>query len=512
MKGVLGGFRNMLRTWRNNLRRRKKQKEKEIQEGKLTKFYTLKRLSYNTLALIYYPIGILLHSDNVKKKTITSYPKLRTIELKLDELQKNKQSVSAKQIIKEIQNIDKELSKIKTKLNKEVNPVIQQELKQAIEQINKKKESVMVNATPKKTTSVQISNKASAPKKTAEVVATSSGILQPITKQPPIKKVNRVVKPNKEHDITFIKEKNKEFEEWQYKLAKLENKINNAKYYNELYDYQVKLQELETKFKKLKEELQHHPFLTTPNIYIDANELQKSPKKIDETLKHIENTFKLIEIKKKEIYYKKETKKTNQEKQQEVKKKEDKPVVTKQKEVDELKITNQIILENIRKQQKMLQTFQREINKSKNRQKTLFSYLTNLSNQIIRLLFSPFRFVKNGLLGKLMTSILVNNSLKSMRKMIHNDKVINYEIMRQEYQNGQTILEEINRVCLDSLNQITDLREDLQAFNNGTNNLVVQLLKQLDDMEIQILKEQMNAKMQGHIIHKDYMKVIRKNS
>lgn len=79
MNKVLGGFKNMLRQWRINLKRKKAKEEKK-------KHPKAKSFAYSLLALLYAPFGYLFNFNSKREKTtkLKLEPLFDEIELKLD--------------------------------------------------------------------------------------------------------------------------------------------------------------------------------------------------------------------------------------------------------------------------------------------------------------------------------------------------------------------------------------------------------------------------------------------
>ena len=79
MNRVLGGFKNMLRQWRINIKRKKVKEKKD----KCTKS---KSFAYSLLAILYAPFGYLFNFNNKRKKAtkLKLEPLFKEIELKLD--------------------------------------------------------------------------------------------------------------------------------------------------------------------------------------------------------------------------------------------------------------------------------------------------------------------------------------------------------------------------------------------------------------------------------------------
>ena len=88
MNGVLGGFKNMLRRWRINLKK-KKQKEKQKEANKkISKYPRLISFVYSAIAIIYSPFGYIFAKSNEQAELEKPklYKKFEKISIKLDKI------------------------------------------------------------------------------------------------------------------------------------------------------------------------------------------------------------------------------------------------------------------------------------------------------------------------------------------------------------------------------------------------------------------------------------------
>ena len=88
MNGVLGSLKNMLKRWRINFRKKKKQDEVKIYNRKITKYPRLTSFIYSTIAIIYCPFGYMFAKSNkqASNEQPKLYKKIEKINVKLDEM------------------------------------------------------------------------------------------------------------------------------------------------------------------------------------------------------------------------------------------------------------------------------------------------------------------------------------------------------------------------------------------------------------------------------------------
>ena len=118
MNGVLGGFKNMLRQWRINLKKRK-QKEKKQKETnkKITKYPRLTSFIYSAIAIIYSPFGYIFAKNNEQAEFEKPklYKKFEEINIELDKI-----IIGEKQNIK---NIERKIEKLKKETNQPMSKI-----------------------------------------------------------------------------------------------------------------------------------------------------------------------------------------------------------------------------------------------------------------------------------------------------------------------------------------------------------------------------------------------------
>ena len=280
--------------------------------------------------------------------------------------------------------------------------------------------------------------------------------------------------------VLEIKLLNKDLKTYNKELKEINIQINKNDQYNNFYEYEfmikqinIKLDELLTRYENLK---------LTPGFeslndmisVIDFDEfcLRKDDKKIKESIALCENILITIEKTKEKMLSKKETKSVIEKKEEtkEVKQEENKEQKVEDKDKNklfEVMLANKIIYDNLIKEQRKINKFNRlvaNMNVVKKRH-NVFYYTKNLVYSILNFSFSvfPLSLFKNKMLGSLVSGIMINNSLRSVRKILNPDIDINYiyDNLEQEILSTSVCLNRISSICSDSLKQIEDIRNTL---------------------------------------------------
>lgn len=310
-----------------------------------------------------------------------------------------------------------------------------------------------------------------------------------------------------------IKVFNKDLNKYNKNLKEIKSKINETNDYDNLYEYEflvkqlrLKLNELLSKYESLKA-IPGFKILEDMVSVRDTDEfnLRKDNKKIKESISLCENTLVRIENKKKELLTKTELKPTTKkvEKKEEVKKEEKKIKKVEDKDKNkllELMLADKIIYDNILKEKRKIARFNRLVSTMNVRQKrhNIFYYTKNLVSSLVNFSLSlfPLSLFKNKMLGGLVSGIMLNNSLRSVRKVLKPDIEISYIYtnIEKEIMSASNYLNRMVTVCDDSLRQIEDIRNTLY-INYGNdidyNSALSVYLDDLSKIESKIKYEQM---------------------
>ena len=499
MNGVLGGFKNMLRQWLKNLRLLKKKKY-------YSKFVSF---VYSVIAIIYCPIGYMLEKNNKKIQQDNISKKIDEINISLNNIGKEKNLKKVEKEIKQLKKI------VKLSANQEKKQIFSKQIKEIekkVEYIKNESEHSLVKPKLIKKEKKQ-SKIISTFSKQNNVIKNSKKVNQP-QKQNAISNEIPIVLPNEQlgfddTNLLFIKKANKELKEIDSERKKIILQIPNINKYEQFYSLENNLKYLQNKIYLLK--YKYNELKNTFNLDLELNfddfELLKSDKGINEVLDNVANALKIIEMKKKELFnkknlnvnFKKEEKKEEKPKSKEYKKEE---IVTK-----EFIKAKEYVLNNIIAQNKFLDDYFKKINVSNNKKKTIFSSLFSFSKTIMNFTISllPISIFKNKMLGTLVSTIMINNSIKSMRKMLNPQMTINYEMFLEDYLDNKSIINNIYNLCNNSLEELNTFKTEILFLNNYKDYQT--LLKQIDLIEYNIIKQKEKLQMKIKKLDKVYVKI-----
>lgn len=504
MNGVLGGFKNMLRQWRINLKNKKKKEKNQKKHFKITSFF------YSTIAIIYSLFGHIFDKKNnfAKKEKPDLYKKIKNINMILDD------AIIKKENVKHLKNIEKQLFEIKNETNKITNEKIKKYFDDKIKKIEIKNK-VIKNLDDGPLKNFKRTNKIENDKKFIKENINLIGQSIPSYSNMNEKINNNNINDEKITDIkNFIKVTNNEIEIFELKIDKCELKISTVQEYNCYYDLEIELQYLQTKIQKINENYKELKLNSSYNLELDLDKyrLLKSPKKIDELLNKIKEDLEIIEFKKKEMLIKKYSDKKNQIKEKnntntqkdKIQKVEEKKH---QKEIDDFTIAKEYILNNVNNQNKYLEKYFRQLSNSVNKKRTIFSSLLQFSKSVLNFTFSllPITIFKNQLLSTLVSGIMINNSIKTMRKMVSPNYVINYDILLDTYASNKDIIYNTYNVYNNSLYELKLLKEELIILM--TNKEITELLFQINKIENNIINQIEKLKLKDKNLDKAYVKI-----
>ncbi len=332
--------------------------------------------------------------------------------------------------------------------------------------------------------------------------------------------------------ILEVKEINKDLDKYSKKLNNLKSKINQENEYNNLFDYtfeikqlKIKIEEILVKYEYLKQSPGFASLDDCNKIKdIDLYEIRNNNKKIKDKISFCNELLLKIDERKKEIIVKEkiqttennnvnkkiDKKDTKNETQKEIKKEE------REDKLIELTLANKIIYDNLIKEQRKLTKLERMLTRVniKKRKPTIFYYTKNLVSSIFNLTFSlfPFNIFKNKMLGGLVSGIMINNSLRSVKRILKPEVEVTYLYydLEKEISSTTNYLNRMDYVLNDSLNKINDIR--CEILNKYSNDITYRdsLNSYLDELsKIQSKIEFERAKVLG--LHQDLNQIYKKN-
>ena len=148
----------------------------------------------------------------------------------------------------------------------------------------------------------------------------------------------------------------------------------------------------------------------------------------------------------------------------------------------------------------------KKISKSTNKKRTILNSLSNFASVILNFTVSllPVSLFKNKLIGTLVSSIMINNSIKTMRRMLNPKLKINYQLFIDNYNDSKSILYDIYDMCINSLEELNDLKKDLSLYDQKE---IKELLFQIELIENNIKNQIKTLNVKKDNLEKVYVKV-----
>jgi len=306
--------------------------------------------------------------------------------------------------------------------------------------------------------------------------------------------LNRTIK--KELGYVISKEKieiieedlNKKIDELKEKIINISNKISQTTKYNDLFLYEKELKDLLKENKVIQ-------VIVKNNV-----KLSKYIEKTTEIFELIDETYKNISLKKDELYFGKSKKQIKEEKSKEEQKKE---LVKSQKILYEVMKAKKLILDDIMKQNKIVENYLKQTNKVSNRKNLMMTYLNFTSINLLNLsmVLLPVNLFQNRLLGNYVSAVMINNSIKTMRKIINPALSINYEYFINNYRSNKNLIIDFNNLCDESIEQLEKLKYDIILFGNHD------LINELETIKENILKQKESIKSKNDMLDRVYVKI-----
>ena len=520
MPNQKGSLKDRIRSWqmflrykkeqRKKLKELKKKQKKEIKEKQLLltgKYYSKPKIFGLTILGLF--LGLFEPKNKDKKMNIEE--EIINLELKL-----NKKTIDIEDV-KKLEQIDKKLVKEKYihlgKNDKEIDNYIKrvEVLKESI-----KKEAIVetIKANTLKKEKKQTLN-------------------EDITKKDNEIESNTEIKISKKTYVPIleVKQLNKDLDKYNKKIKDINSKIDKTEEYNSLFDYEFEIKQLKLKIEEIViryELLKKLPGFKELENYIkikeiDFYEIRKSDKKIKDKISLCNETLVQIEERKKEIIInqKKTTTLSDQPSKQNQMKTEIKEKSKEVKKEDnnklfEITLANKIIYDSLIKEQRRVAKLERSLSKMtiKKKRPSVFYYTKNLVSSVLNFTFGlfPISLFQNKMLGGLVSGMMINNSLRSVRKILNPDVQITYiyENLEQEILTTSNFLNRMDFLISDSLNQVKAIRQSIlnkYGFDIEYQKSLVSYLEELDKVQTKLEFEQ--EKILG--LNQDLNKVYKKN-
>ncbi len=274
--------------------------------------------------------------------------------------------------------------------------------------------------------------------------------------------------------------KNRKLDTNVYKILDLKEKIKKLR--NNYYEFKHNryIYELENDF-DLKELDDFEILVSSTNLDNYIKKCNVMLHKIDEYKKYDKNISK--EVKEAE---KAETK---------VEAKEDKPKKEiKSKLSIELEEAYNIIYKDIKKQEALIDNLEKSIINMPpfERKKRRFNFFGTILSNTLKLTLNifPFRFIKNKKVDDLTRGFMINNNIRTMRKTLSKDVVCDYVMINKYIKNELELTSNYERICRDSLYQVSVLKEEfIMHYGYLNNDEMKKMYNKLDELEEYITEE-----------------------
>lgn len=481
MPNQKGSLKDRLRSWslfliykrkykvkQKEEKKKQKQQKKQVQILASGKYYSKPKVFGLTILGLFF--GLF---ESKEKKQVKS------LENRINQLEQQiENNYLNNEIIKKIENIEQDILIVKKANNK----IIISKYEQKLDKIKSKVKNTQILEQKKQST---ISKPEQAEK---EAIRNKT-----------IKKTQ--ILQDKYLPLLEIKIFNQDLKKYNKQLKDINLKINQTQYYDELYEYEFLINQVKLKLSELLnryENLQQIPGFKELSDMIKAKDIDefdliKDNKKIKETISWCENTLFNIEKKKQEILStKKVVSNTQKDEKKDIQKKEEskkkKPVEKEKNKLSQLILADKIIYDNIVKEKRKIAKFNHQVALMNRNQRKLniFYYTKNLVSSILNLSFSifPISLFKNKILGGLVSGVMINNSLRSVRKILKPDIELSYIYanLEKEIISTSNYLNKMASVCDDSLKQIEDIRNTLYITYGNDIKYSNSLISYLDDL------------------------------
>lgn len=476
MDGVLGSFKNMLKRWKLNLKIKKKQQEQSKKDK-----YCFTSFLYSLIAIIICPIGLTFNSKKNQKSKDNIFSSDKSSEnLTPSPINSPPNEYFASNSTVNYSNINKNpkiwqnsnpMKVKKSNITSSKNIVIEK-LDQDFK-TNKVEDKKTNKSKPAPLQNCEIK------KQNAPTLVTTSKTLM---SQLPLKHQKHLTSQ------VNIEQIEKEMQEIETEILAQFKKIKTSFNYNDLYYLESRLNELKEKNKNIQTKLKN----------ISKHYLQYI--KSTELTELINQQQKCIEIKKDELYYgKNKQHKKNQNNDNQPHKQEAKQKI---KDVNETLEAKMLVIQNIVDQTNLFEEYLKNCANS-NKQTIKNNYLNIVSNNLFNFTFTflPIVTFTNPLLGYLVSAYMINNYIKTMSKIVNPTSNIKYDFIISEYKNNKEILNDFQRLCNNSLNELFFLKNEIKHLNDE------KLLKEIEEIEKNIIKHKEQIEQSNIMIDRAYIKM-----
>ena len=407
-----------------------------------------------------------------------------------------------KKVSKEISVVSKKIEELKNNHNLTIEEKREsiKKIKGKIDKIDKENISVIANNDIKKVFKEQNEIKISKEEKklnefiVSEKIDINENAIVNETKE------DKVVKDNKKDKyVSYVIDTNKYLKETKDVFKEIEDDIKgNRKFDNNKY----KVEDIKEKIKKIRSA--YYEFKNSKYIYeiendfnlkeLDKFEIIKNSNSIDEYLKECNIILEKLEEYKKhdEVITKDEPvkqKSKEEKKRPKEEKKEEKP-----KLLEEIELASNIIEKDVLKNKNYINKIENSLSKIPTHERKMrrFNIFGNLLSNTINIGISllPYKFIKNKKIGLLVSGFMLNNSIRTMRRVLVPTNVIEYNELSRIVKTELDIANNYERICNDSLYQVSMLKEEFIRYYGYINDIEVKkVYAKLENLENTISNE-----------------------
>ena len=296
---------------------------------------------------------------------------------------------------------------------------------------------------------------------------------------------------------SVLKDAKKSFKDIEEELTKNSTHIG---------EYYYRVEELKTSISKIRKE--YYNFRNSDDYYevtgdfeiknLDVFEIVKSSSALDYYLKKCNVLLLQIDEKKQvgnDVQPKVSIEKDVEKKQVTL---EEQPKIEVPKLLVEIEEANNYVKKDIQDQQKELKKINSKLAETPqyDRKKKKFSFFDNfLSNTFkIGVGLLPLSLFRNKTLGMLISGFVLNNRIRSMRKILNKNVVCDYTTFNRNIKNQIDLINNYDTICNDSLYQISSLKEEfIRVYGYDIDNEEVKkTFVKIVDLEEQITEQRYN--------------------
>ena len=318
--------------------------------------------------------------------------------------------------------------------------------------------------------------------------------------------------------LKIVKKMNEDLKEYDKELERIEETMRVQDTYAGLYDCEFKFKQLKMRISKILEEyelleekfdLEELEEIIDIDV-IDKYELRKDEKKIVQRITRCETLLDEIERRKADISTSSKSKNLNSNETKEGKKQEKIPIKKEtdsskkeqereklEEQFDDIYLANRIIVDQIAKEKRMIDKLNRQLyhQPAVVRKRSVFFYVKKFTTSILNFGFSflPFKYFKSRMLGALVSGVMLNNSIRSVRRIFtprgQEISYLVYNDMLKQIRTNQDYVYHLTNICYDSLTQISEIKDHLHlhySISREYDAPLTEFYSELEQLELKL--------------------------